>query len=167
MAIPPRWFSTAIVWSCVGATVKLVVTTNTPTHLWVRYTSTLPQIHSKSVRRRGILIMSELRFCFVEFQDIEQTEPGDTTAHTWTWPDWPFCTIRFLYFFGTIAGVTSPSTTPYIEYHNTCKEVLTLVYSEPWHTDNCPFGLCPLVLAEPWSFLIPAYTLAYSEPWSS
>ncbi|MCJ7828265.1 MAG: hypothetical protein MUP81_00795 [Dehalococcoidia bacterium] len=63
--------------------------------------------------------MSELRFCFVSFEDNEQSEVGDTFTHTWVKPAWGYCVTKYVYFWGSVGGVTSPSTSPFFSFHNT------------------------------------------------
>lgn len=61
---------------------------------------------------------TDIRFCFTVFEDNEQFEAGDTLTHTWYKPDWPFCTTKWLYLWGSSAGQTCVSTTPPFKYHN-------------------------------------------------
>ncbi|MBA7535545.1 hypothetical protein ES705_27803 [subsurface metagenome] len=92
--------------------------TDTASHCWCRVSSNPPRIHKKSVKRRGTDFMSELRFCFTVYIDIDQLEPGDTTTHTFVVPDWPYCTTRYFYFWGSVDSVTCVSTSPPFHYHN-------------------------------------------------
>jgi hypothetical protein len=62
--------------------------------------------------------MSELRFCFVSYEDNEQAEPGDTYTHTWLKPAWGYCITKSVLFWGLVGGVVSPSTSPFFTYHN-------------------------------------------------
>jgi len=66
---------------------------------------------------RGIAKLGMPDYCFVQFNDIEQNEPGDTTEHTFTWPDWFVCRTCWYYFWATLAGVLSPSNTAIFELH--------------------------------------------------
>lgn len=98
--------------------VTIVATTDTASHLWLRLTDIHPRIHYKTERRRGTAWMTDLRFCFDVYTDIEQDEAGDTVSHTWTIGDWPFCTTRYFYLFGSKAGEKCVSTSPTFRYHN-------------------------------------------------
>ncbi|MDO9334574.1 MAG: hypothetical protein Q7T57_08660, partial [Dehalococcoidales bacterium] len=98
--------------------VTIVVTTDIPCHLYCRLTSTEPQIHTASTLRRGVAFMSELKFCFVSYEDNEQTEAGDTLIHTWVKPAWGFCVTKWCYFWGLVGGLVSPSTSPFFKFHN-------------------------------------------------
>lgn len=95
----------------------LIVVTDVPCHLYMRWTTTEPQYHSKPVLRRGRQFATDRRFCFVVFEDNEQEEPGDTLVHTFIKEPWPVCETRWFYFHGTIAGNPSPSTSPIFNKH--------------------------------------------------
>lgn len=98
--------------------VKIVATTDTASHLWLRWTDVHPRIHYQTERRRGTAWMTDLRFCFDVFTDIEQDEGGDTLTHTWTIADWPYCTTKYFYLYGSISGEKCVSTSPTFRYHN-------------------------------------------------
>jgi len=68
--------------------------------------------------RRGIQFAEDVRFCFTVYEDNEQAQPGDTLNHTWYKRDWPPCTTKWLYFWGYITGLISPSTSPLFKYHH-------------------------------------------------
>ncbi|MBA7533843.1 hypothetical protein ES705_26089 [subsurface metagenome] len=55
-------------------TVIITMITDTPSHCWLRLSNNPSRIHKKSVKRRGTDFMSELRFCFTVYEDIEQLE---------------------------------------------------------------------------------------------
>jgi len=58
---------------------------------------------------------TDVRLCFVAYQDNEQDEAGDTLLHTFTKPLWTPCRPYWFYFHGEIAGQPSPSTSPYFQ----------------------------------------------------
>lgn len=99
--------------------VRIIATTDIPCHLYCRLSEKQPWIHKKPVLRRGLWLNDDVRFCFVAFEDNEQFEPGDTYIHTWWKTNWPFCTTKFLYLWGTVSGEVSISSSPIFEYHNT------------------------------------------------
>ncbi|GAI10136.1 unnamed protein product [marine sediment metagenome] len=68
--------------------------------------------------RRGVAFAEDVRFCFTVFEDNEQKEPGDTLEHTWWKKNWPVCTTKWLYVWGSRAGETCVSTTAPFKYHN-------------------------------------------------
>ncbi|MBA7580736.1 hypothetical protein ES708_22630 [subsurface metagenome] len=57
-------------------------------------------------------------YCFVAWQSVEQTEPGDTLIHTFEVPAWSYCQIKWLAFRGTVAGQLSPSVSPIFKHHH-------------------------------------------------
>jgi len=104
--------------------VKITVSTYQPCHLWMRWTTTLPQEHLIGVRRRGVIFRSDKYFCFDNFTDNEQEEAGDTYDHTFIKEPWAFCETRWFYFYGEIGGVPSPSTSPIFKKHR-CEDTIT------------------------------------------
>jgi len=97
--------------------VFITVTTDVPCHLWCRLTLEQPWVHKKTSFRRGLGWKEDVRFCFTVYEDNEQIEAGDTLVHTWAKPDWPPCTTKWLYFWGSIAGEVCVSDTPFFVYH--------------------------------------------------
>lgn len=61
--------------------------------------------------------MTDLRFCFTVYADIEQEEAGDTLEHTFIVRTWPVPQTRYFYLIGTIDEVPSPSTSNIFTYH--------------------------------------------------
>jgi len=113
----------------------VTITTNTPCHLYLRYSKVYPRIHRKSVLRRGVVFGWDARFCFVSYQHIEQNEDGDTITHTFTWPDWENCWTRYFYFWGTKTGFEMASDSPIFWLHYLWTAVpppdQTIFYSDP------------------------------------
>jgi len=99
----------------------IFVTTDVPCHLWLRHTTEPPRIHKQPVLRRGLRLVDDVRFCFVAYSDNEQLEDGDTLDHTFWKPYWDCDITWWLYFWGTIAGVTAPSTSPIFDWTNPCE----------------------------------------------
>ncbi|MBA7532055.1 hypothetical protein ES705_24281 [subsurface metagenome] len=98
--------------------VRIRAITAEPCHLWVRLSLVKPLIHKKPSLRRGVAFAEDVRFCFTVFEDNEQKETGDTLEHTWWKVDWPVCTTKYLYLWGSRAGETCVSTTAPFAYHN-------------------------------------------------
>ena len=86
-------------------------------HMWLRWTDIHPRKHLRTEIDRGAAKLTEPDFCFVEYQDIEQSEPGDTYSHTFTWPGWYVCRTCWYYFWATTGGDISPSNTAVFEAH--------------------------------------------------
>ncbi|MBA7637424.1 hypothetical protein ES703_45068 [subsurface metagenome] len=97
--------------------VIIKVTTDIPCHLYMRWTTTKPEVHNIQVYRRGLAIRLDKRFCFVTWHENEQEEEGDTYIHTFTKKGWPSCETRWFYFVGTVAQEQQPSTSPIFSYH--------------------------------------------------
>ncbi|MBA7535455.1 hypothetical protein ES705_27711 [subsurface metagenome] len=86
--------------------VTVVIETDVPCHLWLRFTDETPRKHPKTVSRRGLRMGYDIRICFVAYKDLEQEEPGDTPTHTFIITGIPFCSSVYFYFYGTSAGET-------------------------------------------------------------
>lgn len=96
---------------------SLVIETDRPCHLYMRWTDTEPLKHPSVKFRRGISLMAGTRYCFVTFHENEQEEAGDTLIHTFIKKDWPVCETRWFYFIGTVAGEEQPSSSPIFHLH--------------------------------------------------
>ena len=92
--------------------IMVIVTTDIPAHLWIRWTDAEPWMHRKPVLRRGIWIKDDLRFCFDVYTDTEQLEDGDTLIHTFLLPLWATDMDRWMYLWGGCDGEISRSTSP-------------------------------------------------------
>jgi len=112
---------------------KIVVTTDIPCHLYMRWTTVKPQKHIIPVLRRGVYMHGDTYFCFVVYTDKEQCEAGDTLTHTFIITDWPDCQTRWLYFWGKVAGITAVSTTAIFDLHWAAPIWRCLIF-EPWTT---------------------------------
>lgn len=118
---------------CYGG-VTITVTTDAPCHLYMRWTNQLPLIHQDPYIRRGAAVGTTPRFCFDVYHDNEQIEPGDTLVHTFYKPAWSCCETRYFYFWGSYAGVVSPSESAIFEYHNPYQNPQTVycpIYGQP------------------------------------
>ncbi|MBA7580414.1 hypothetical protein ES708_22305 [subsurface metagenome] len=115
----PDYFSFRdVTWVLSLDSVTLTAVTDVPCHLYMRWTLTKPRIHKKASVRRGLTLMKDVRFCFVEYKDNQQQEEGDTLIHTFVKPNWPVCEIRHFYFWGYINEIVSDSTSPLFTLHN-------------------------------------------------
>ena len=115
MGPPPR-FSIRDIQQHIQLTgYIIVVTTDVPCHLFMRWTLEKPRTHKDPLLKRGAYFPEKVRFCFVEYEDNEQEEAGDTLIHTFIKLGWPECQTRYFYFWGTVAGEVSPSESPLFE----------------------------------------------------
>jgi hypothetical protein len=150
--------------------VMIFVTTDIPCHLWCRLTMEKPRIHVASVNRRGVAFMSELRFCFVAYEDNEQREAGDTLLHSWLKPNWGYCVTKYSYYWGVVAGVVSPSTSPFFTHHNArtiYPPTFYLSFYEEWQYETPPAPPWYLSFTEPWGTAAPTMVLSFTETWGT
>lgn len=110
---------------------QIVVTTDIPCHLWMRWSIIKPQRHSQPRLRRGIALHTDVYLCFVAYHDNEQEEAGDTLIHTFLKTAWPHCETRYFHFWGSVAGNTCRSTTALFKKHFTAPE--TIAFYPCWH----------------------------------
>jgi len=96
---------------------KIVVTTDVPCHLYMRWSTNPPWIHHVPIERRGVFLKTDIQICFTVFEDNQQEEAGDTTTHTFIKEPWASCETRWFYFHGTIGGIASPSTSAIFKKH--------------------------------------------------
>lgn len=96
---------------------KIVVTTNIPVHLYMRWTTVKPQYHTVPIYRRGLLMHGDRYVCFVAYKENEQEEAGDTLEHTFVKVNWPDCQTRWFYFWGMVGALVCRSTSAVFEKH--------------------------------------------------
>lgn len=129
---------------------RLVVTTDVPCHLWMKWTLEPPDKHPQSKWKRGLQVMDGLRYCFVATTDNEQEEAGDTLTHTFTKLNWPWCQTRWFYFYGSVGGLASPSTSPLFKLHRARPslpiDIRIAASSDDAHYHNITFYLTALRL---------------------
>ncbi|MBA7556280.1 hypothetical protein ES705_48980 [subsurface metagenome] len=90
--------------------------------------------------------------------------------HTWWKKNWPVCTTKWLYVWGSRAGEVCVSTTAPFKYHNDGIEPLLpfqLLFLEPW-TEYIPGEIVfePYFI-EYWGTLPLHYGQYFLEPWTS
>ncbi len=112
-----HFFVKTIVQTKLADGYEIVITTDVPCHLWMRWSTQNPWIHSIPSLRRGIEIHGDVYFCFTVYKDNEQEEAGDTLTHTFIKHDWPHCETRYFYFTGDIEGNPVVSTTAIFKKH--------------------------------------------------
>lgn len=112
-----KWFMKSIEQTLTATGYIIVITTDTPCHLWMRWTTIEPKEHLIQRTKRGLAHLVDKYFCFDAYHDNEQEEAGDTLEHTFTKEPWPVCETRYFYFHGEIAGVASKSTSAILSKH--------------------------------------------------
>lgn len=106
----------------VGQGANITVTTDIQCHLYMRWTMQPPRTHKDPLYRRGAWFPEKVRFCFVEYEDNEQEEAGDTLIHTFIKTPWPYCQCRYFYFWGKVGETVCKSDTPCFQLHMNCAE---------------------------------------------
>lgn len=144
-----KWFIKSIEQNLTADGYIIVIQTDVPSHLWMRWTVVLPHEHLIQRTKRGLAFLVDKYFCFDVYEDNEQEEAGDTLVHTFIKEPWPVCETRYFYFHGEISGVPSKSTTTIFKKHRTAP----------------PFGPpqwieCPLTQK-------PVYHQAYDASWEA
>lgn len=112
-----RWFVSYYGEEWEDTTLKIILNTDVEVHMWLRWTEVEPVYHVHPKMKRGREVHSDGKYCFVEHQDIEQNEPGDTLAHTFDFPGWSECLWRWWYFWATAEGEATLSNTPIYKAH--------------------------------------------------
>ncbi|MBA7643922.1 hypothetical protein ES703_51656 [subsurface metagenome] len=100
--------------------VKLIVVTDIPCHLYMRWSFKPPWSHASVARRRGLAMHTDRYYCFTTYHDNEQEEAGDTLTHTFIKTPWPYCECRYFYFWGKVGDTVCISDTPCFQLHMNC-----------------------------------------------
>ncbi len=101
----------------VGNQLFIEVETDVPVHLYLRWTKQEMRMHLRETTLGGYSFMTDPKYCFVEWTQVEQNEAGDTYLHTFNFDGWLFCEWRWWGFVGTISGTPSPSATCILSAH--------------------------------------------------
>ncbi|MBA7671810.1 hypothetical protein ES703_79973 [subsurface metagenome] len=126
--------------TAIAGGFTIILTTDVPCHLWLRHTDIKRRFHPLGRGERGMRNLTDIRFCFVAYKDIEQDEIGDTTIHTFTWLDWVICTKRWFYFWGTSMGLTIPMTSAIFSLHYKGAIITTKFYPDAHPEVTCQDG---------------------------
>ncbi|GAH46713.1 unnamed protein product, partial [marine sediment metagenome] len=84
--------------------MRIIVTTNVPCHLYCYWTATEPEKHLIPILTRGTQLHTQLKMCFVDWNENEQEEAGDTLIHTFIKEPWAHCETRWLTFRAQVMG---------------------------------------------------------------
>jgi len=150
---------------------RIIYTTNVPCHCYMRWTTIPPVKHIEPRFLRGYPIWSDLRQCFVAYEDNEQEEAGDTLIHTFIKEPWPVCETRYFFFWSKCAETNVVSTSSIFTKHRVAPPlIMELIFLEPWTLTPPPPPTMEQIFLEPWTHLLPpAPSMAQIllEPWSS
>lgn len=100
-----------------GGELWIAAVTDITCHLYLRKTEEPTGMHNRSTTLRGLPVMTDPKYCMVQYEAIEQNEPGDTIYHTWNFNGWKDCEHRWWYFVGTEGGEPSPSASCIFHAH--------------------------------------------------
>lgn len=126
MASGYRWLLQNYLQTWLNATCEITFNTDIAVHAFLRYTDTPPRMHLTSLKKRGLFLMKDPYYCFVAWQEIEQTEAGDTLSHTFSWPGWSHCLTQWFYFRAEIASVPTPTQWGIFNKHYIAPETVLL-----------------------------------------
>lgn len=112
-----RFLLTEYAHAWIADTLFIAVTTDVPVHLYLRWTDKPLRMHNRSTSLGGYGFMTDPKYCFVEWRQVEQNEPGDTLSHTFDFASWFECQRRWWGFVGTVGGTPSPSATCVFSAH--------------------------------------------------
>lgn len=110
---------------------QIVVTTNNPCHLVMRWINYEPNPHIKLTWDRGTLTSKQKVVATCWWHNNEQEEAGDTLIHTFIKEPWPVCETRWFFFWATVDGVVSPSTSAIFSKHRTLAPTTMTFYPDP------------------------------------
>lgn len=112
MAPPLDWTITAYSQTWTGQGFYIQVTTDVPCTLYLLWTTIPPRLHLRALNKRGLPMMDDPYYCFVQWNRIEQWVAGDAKHHSFFLGDWKPGEYRWFVFVATIEGLMSPSTSP-------------------------------------------------------
>jgi len=144
------------------------IATNVPGHLFLFYTTRKPWKHTTPILRRGVIFKDAIRFCFVDWLQIEQQEAGDTLYHTFLLEPWERCQTRWFTFKSKVFDEWSPSIGPiFTKHRGEYVPPFTFILIEQW-SQYAPPPTYISILTEPWTQYMtpPTYTLILTEPWT-
>ena len=132
-----KWSLLSYDYTQIEGGFTVVISTNTYCHLWLYWTVVQPWVHRKTRIFRGLGMPYAAYWCFQGWNKIEQTEPGDTLVHTFTWTGWHYCDVRYFCFHGTMSGIESKSDSPIFSLHYTGEAAMLGPYykqilGNPW-----------------------------------
>lgn len=163
-----NWAVLSMMFNELADGYEIIVTTDIPCHLFMRWSTSIPLKHGKAKVVRGLSVMSGTRFCFVAWTENEQEEAGDTYIHTFIKLGWAVCVTRWFYFTGTKQVEEMPSSTAVFWRHRT-QTAFVQYFKEPWTAEIAPPPTFASKYLEPWTYLAPpppTFVLKFIEPWS-
>lgn len=121
MPAKPRFFMIDIAVTWDGLVCNILVTTDVPCHLTMRYQQVGLEVHRRISMLRGVPFDDDPHLGFDNYLELEQEEAGDTETHSFALAFPHVCKIFYFIWVATIGGIPSLSQTPLWWEH--CKEV--------------------------------------------
>ena len=91
--------------------LHIQVQTDVLTRLTLQWTDNETWMHLQEEDKRGLTLLKDPYFCFVEWNSIPQLQPGDTLLHDFLFPGWAVGDCFWWHFTGTLADVPCTSAT--------------------------------------------------------
>lgn len=91
------------------AGLYICIKTNNPCHLTCYHTNNQPFRHATTIEKRGLVLPWGAYWCFNAWQEVEQTEVGDTLYHTFEVAPWMALQTKWFAFRGYVGSNLSPS----------------------------------------------------------
>lgn len=120
--------------------VIIRVATSVPCHLWLYHTQVPPRKHPSAGETRGLKIPWYIYFCFVAYQILEQSEPGDTLYHTFVARDWLPGQTHWFALRGEVDTILSPSLSAIMKHVHRGQTLILNPSFEHW---SAPPGDAP------------------------
>ena len=83
-----RWLLTDYAHTWVGDELHVWHASDILVHSFLRWTQVEERVHLHGLITRGLALPKDPKYCFVEWLEVEQSEPGDTLTHTFEFPSW-------------------------------------------------------------------------------
>lgn len=108
----PHWLVLEYYHAWEGNCLYIVVVTDVPCHLTLHWTAEEEKMHLRVKDVRGLTVLGNPKYCFVEYTDVDEADPGDHLYHSFVFCDFNPGECRWWYFSGTIGGVDTASNSP-------------------------------------------------------
>ncbi|GAJ22196.1 unnamed protein product, partial [marine sediment metagenome] len=126
-----------ITYEATATGVQVTMATNVPAHLYLYYTKKKPWKHLRTIYRRGVYWKHAVRYCFVDWKEVEQEELGDTIFHTFIVEPWPVCETRWFTIRAKVDEDWTASAGPIYKYHKGAVPQTTKFYTDPSPEITC------------------------------
>lgn len=113
----PHFYITKIEQLKIAGGWMIFVWTDIACDLRLYWSNTLHWKHPHPRAERGIIIWEDQYWCVGKQHFIEQNEPGETMAHSFTWTGWEVCWTRYFHFKMLYEGDWGISDTPVYSKH--------------------------------------------------